>query len=187
MALYLSVIGIAMGIIAVCNILLETAPWYSVLIGVVWCTALQFGLDGAIAICIKLLPDRWFPADARAYRVSEREKRLYQKLRVRRWKDKVWELGGIGGFSKKNLQQPDDPKHIEKFIIECHKGVLTHRLCYGIGFLAMLTVDGLCVWTVALPVALVNVFLNVLPTMVLRYNTPKLQALLKRLCRKQPE
>jgi hypothetical protein len=103
---------------------------------------------------------------------------------VRRWKDKVWELGGLGGFSKKSLKEPTNPKYIEKFIIECNKGVVTHRLSYPIGFLAMLTVDGLCAFTIALPIAVVNVFLNVLPTLVLRYNTPLLQKLLSRMNKK---
>ena len=115
--------------------------------------------------------------------MSEAEKRLYKKLKVRRWKDKVWELGGLGGFSKKKLKEPDRPEYIEKFIIECNKGVLTHRLSYPIGFLAMLTLPNLCSLTVALPVAIVNLFLNVLPTLALRYNTPKLKAMLKRLQR----
>ncbi len=168
-------------IISAANILFDTAPWYYVVIAVVWCTALQFALDGVIAIIINKTPDRWFGAENSFFRVTETEKRLYQKLRVRRWKDKVWELGGLGGFSKKNLRQPNDPQHIEKFIIACNKGVVTHRLSYPIGFLAMLTLGNLCSLTIALPVALVNLYLNILPTIVLRYNTPKLQMILSRL------
>jgi hypothetical protein len=34
-------------------------------------------------------------------------------------------------------------------------------------------------------VAIVNLFLNILPTLALRYNTPMLQAALKRLKRKE--
>ena len=74
---------------------------------------------------------------------------------------------------------------MERFIIECNKGVLTHRLSYPIGFLAMLTLPNICAITIALPVAVVNLFLNILPTLALRYNTPKLKAMLKRLRRKQ--
>ena len=184
MKLYLSVISAAMLVIAAANILIQTAPWYYVVIGVVWCTALQFALDGILAILINKMPDRWFRADHPLFRVTEAEKTLYRKLKVRHWKDKVWELGGLGGFSKKNLTQPTDPQAIEKFIIECNKGVVTHRLSYPIGFLAMLTLQSSCAYTIALPVATVNLILNILPTLVLRYNTPKLQVLLTRLKRK---
>lgn len=185
MKLYLTVIGIAMLIISVLNIAFGVAPWYYVVIAVVFCTALQFALDGLLAIVINKMPDRWFGVENRLYRVSAWERELYKRLKVRLWKDKVWELGGLGGFSKKVLREPDDPSYIEKFIIECNKGVLTHRLSYPIGFLAMLTLPNICALTVALPVAVVNVFLNVLPTLALRYNTPMLQGILKRLKRQK--
>lgn len=185
MKLYLGVIGIAMLVISIINILLGTATWYYIIIAVIWCTALQFALDGLIAIAINKMPDRWFGVNNRLYHVTQKEKNLYKKLKVRLWKDKIWELGGLGGFSKKKLKEPDNPKYIEKFIIECNKGVLTHRLSYPIGFLAMLTLSGDCIFTIALPVAVVNLFLNVLPTMALRYNTPMLKAILSRKERKQ--
>ena len=133
------------------------------------------------------MPDKWFGVENRAYFVSKRETKLYKKLKVRLWKDKVWELGGLGGFSKKALVSPDSPEYIEKFIIECNKGVLTHRIGYPIGFLAMLTLPNICSLTIALPVAIVNLFLNILPTIVLRYNTPMLISMLKRLKRKSAE
>ena len=187
MKLYLTAIGVSMMLISLANILFKVAPWYYVIIATVWCTALQFALDGGIAILINKMPNRWFGVQNRMYAVSEREKRLYKALRVRLWKDKVWELGGLGGFSKKNVKEPNNPEYIEKFIIECNKGVLTHRLSYPIGFAAMLTLPGACAFTIALPVAIVNLFLNILPTLALRYNTPMLQNVLKRLKRKQAE
>jgi len=185
MKLYLSVIGIAMFFISLINIIFCVADWYYIIIAVVWCTALQFALDGLIAIVINKMPDRWFGVDNPLYHVSEKERRLYKKLKVRLWKDKVWELGGLGGFSKKILKEPDDPEYIEKFIIECNKGVLTHRLSYFVGFLAMLTLPNICSLTIALPVASVNLVLNILPTLALRYNTPMLKAILIRLRKKR--
>jgi len=184
MKLYLLTIGIAMSVISAVNIAVGTALWYYVMISVVWCTALQFILDGLVAIIIKKMPDSWFGVDNPLYRVSEWEREFYKRIKVRRWKDKVWELGGLGGFSKKELKEPNNPEYIEKFIVECNKGVLTHRLAYPIGFLAMLTLPNVCSLTVALPVAIINLFLNILPTLALRYNTPMLMLILKRLNRK---
>jgi hypothetical protein len=184
MKLYLSVIGAAVLAVSAVNIIFETASWYYIVIAAIWCTAWQFALDGLIAIAINKMPDRWFGTDNPLYHVSEAEKKLYKKLKVRIWKDKIWELGGLGGFSKKHFSSPRDSEYIEKFIIECNKGVLTHRLSYPIGFLAMLSLPGVCAYTIALPVALVNLFLNILPTLALRYNTPMLQSVLKSLNRK---
>lgn len=184
MKLYLSTIGISMLIISAFNILFENAEWHYVLIAVVWCTALQFILDGTIAIVINKMPDDRFGVNNRLYDVTQKERNLYKKLRVRLWKDKIWELGGLGGFSKKRLEEPDNPEYIKKFIIECNKGVLTHRLSYPIGFVAMMTLPNALAFTIALPVAIVNIFLNVLPTVALRYNTPMLKAVLKRMEKK---
>lgn len=184
MKLYLSVIGVAMAVISAINIAFQTASWYNVIIAVFLCTAAQFALDGLIAIIINKMPDRLFGVENRLYQVSQAEKRLYKRLKVRSWKDKVWELGGLGGFSKKNLRNPNSQEYIEQFIVECNKGVLTHRLSYPIGFLPMLFFPNVCAFTIALPVAIVNIYLNILPTLVLRYNTPKLQAVLKRMGKK---
>ena len=181
MKLYLTVIGIAMLLISVLNIIFGTATWYYIVIATVFCTALQFALDGFIAIVINKMPDAWFGVDNPAYNVTERERKMYKKLKVKRWKNKVWELGGLGGFSKGAIASPDDPKYIEKFIIECNKGVLTHRLAYPAGFLAMLTLKMPLALTIALPVAVVNLFLNILPTIVLRNNTPLLKSILNKL------
>ena len=185
MKLYLSTIGIAMLLISAVNILFGTAAWYYVVISVIWCTALQFALDGFIAIAINKMPDKWFGVDNKLFCVTEKERAIYRRLGVRAWKDKVWELGGLGGFSKKKLLEPDNPEYIEKFIIECNKGVLTHRLSYPIGFLAMLTLPNICSLTIALPIAIVNLFLNILPTIVLRYNTPMLISMLNRMKKKR--
>ena len=184
MKLYFTTIGIAMALISAVNIAFGTAAWYYVLISVVWCTALQFVLDGVVAFSVRMTPDRLYGIDNLLFHITEWEKELYKRLRVRSWKDKVWELGGLGGFSKKSMASTNDPEYIKKFIVECNRGVATHRLSYPVGFVAMLTLKGTCVFTVALPVALVNLYLNILPTLVLRYNTPKLKTLYERLLKK---
>ncbi|MBO5511997.1 MAG: hypothetical protein J6B24_09710 [Clostridia bacterium] len=185
MKLYLFIIGVSMTIIAGINIACGVAsPLYAAM-AVVFCVVLQIILDSLAALAIRLTPDRLYPAESPRYRVRSWEKKLYLKLGVRVWKDHIPDLGGIGGFSKRRLQAPDDPAYIEKYVIECHKGVLTHRLCYPLGILVMLTLPGVCALTIALPVAVINLILNALPTMALRYNTPMLLGMLKRMKRKQ--
>ena len=185
MKLYLLIITMAMATIAGINIACEVASPLYVIIAVIFCVVLQVALDALAALSVCFTPDRLYPADSPRFRVSEREKRIYIKLGVRVWKEKIPDLGGIGGFSKGRLREPDDPAYIEKYIIECHKGVLTHRLCYPLGLLVMLTLPNLCALTIGLPVAVINLILNALPTMALRYNTPMLLGMLKRMERKQ--
>ncbi len=185
MKLTFSIIGIAVALICAINIACGVAAWYYVIIATVWCVALQFALDGLFALLINKLPDKWFGVNNRLFHVTKAERNLYKKLRVRHWKDKLWELGGLGGFSKKTIASPDSPEYIEKFIIECHKGVAVHRVGYLVGFLAMLTLPNVCALTIALPVAVVNVFINSLSTMALRYNTPTLKAMYEKKLRTQ--
>ena len=185
MKLYLTIIGVAMTLIAGINIACGVASPLYAAVAVVFCVVLQIILDSLAALAIRLTPDRLYPAESPRYRVSGWEKKLYLKLGVRAWKDHIPDLGGIGGFSKKRLQSPDDPAYIEKYVIECHKGVLTHRLCYPLGLLVMLTLPGLCALTIGLPVAVINLMLNALPTRALRYNTPMLLRMLQRMRQKQ--
>ena len=101
MKLYLFTIGIAMLATSALNIFFEVAAWYYVIASVVRCTMLQIALDGVVAFAINKMPDKWFAVDNPLYHVSNFELSLYNKLKVRRWKDKVIELGWLGGFSKK--------------------------------------------------------------------------------------
>ncbi len=183
MKLYLTIIGVTAALISLIHVALGLGSPLFVVIAVVWCIAWEFAIDGGMAILIRLTPDRWYGTFSPLFAVSPFEKKLYLRLKVRLWKDKVWELGGLGGFSKRRLLAPDGPAYIEKFIIECHKGVVTHRLSYPLGFLILLTLPAPYTWTIALPVALVNLFLNILPTLALRYNTPMLQGMLRRMRR----
>ena len=174
MKLYLSIIGLVSAILCAMNMALGAAPPHAVVLSVLWSVVLAFALDGGMAILIRLTPDRWYPPHSPRFAV-------YLKLKVRLWKDRIWELGGLGGFSKKKLISPNDPAYIEKFIVECHKGVVTHRLSYPLGFLVILTLPKSLALTVGIPVAVVNLFLNILPTLALRYNTPMLQGMLRRM------
>ena len=171
MKLYLTIIGVAMTLIAGINIACGVASPLYAAVAVVFCVVLQSILDSVAALAIRLTPDRLYPAESPRYRVSGWEKKLYLKLGVRAWKDHIPDLGGIGGFSKKRLQSPDAPAYVEKYVIECHKGVLT--------------LPGLCALTIGLPVAVINLMLNALPTMALRYNTPMLLRMLQRMRQKQ--
>ena len=184
MKLYLLIVTVAMAVIAGINIACGVASPLYVTIAVIFCVVLQVALDALAALSVCFTPDRLYPVDSPRFRVSEREKRLYIKLGVRVWKEKIPDLGGIAGFSKRKLKEPDNPVYVEKYIIECHKGVLIHRICYPLGLLVILTLPNLCALTIGLPVAIINTLLHILPAMALRYNTPMLLKMLRRMRRK---
>ncbi len=187
MVLYLSIIFLANVVISGCNIIFGTATfgysWWAVVLMTLATTVFQFAIDGLFAIIINKMPNKWFLPENKHFDVSKRSQKFYEKLKIRKWKDKVWELGGLGGFRKNKLNDPNNPAYIEQFIIECNKGVVTHRIGYFAGFLGVFLFPLKYAFVIGVPVALVNLFLNILPTMVLRYNTPKLKVVLKRLKR----
>lgn len=187
MFLYLSVIFISMIIISALNILFGMEFFgYSigfVIMAVIASTIFQFVIDGIIAFIWKKMPNKWFGVDAKISMVGDKEIAFYNKIKVKDWKESVWELGGMGGFSKKSIINPSDPEYIKLFIIESNKGVVEHFVsCFG-GFLCIFLFPLKYALVIGVPVAIVNTILNILPIFVLRYNIPKLKVILKRATR----
>lgn len=188
MILYLTIIFIAMILISIPNILFCVGTIYSsalvvitlVVIGVVF----QFGIDAIFAVVVsKWLPDSWFTPNKKLYQVSKKEQQFYEKLGIKKWKDKVWELGGLGGFSKAKINDPANPAYFEQFMLESNKGIFVHIAGMIAGFSYMLLLPGKMSIYIALPICMVNLFLNILPICILRYNIPKLQVAQKRAIR----
>lgn len=191
MVLYISSILFAMIVVAVFNIWLGTpifgySPWF-VIGAVVATTAFQIAIDGLAAFVISKFPARWFDETNKHFVVSKRSVKFYEKLHIRKWKDKVLELGFLSGFRKNKIASADNPEYFRRFIVESNKGIVEHRLGYVLGFLGIFLFPLKYALVIGVPIAIVNVILSGLPTMVLRYNIPKLTAVLKRLERQQKQ
>ena len=184
MVLYLSIIIVANIIISALNIIFGTAIFgysaWAVILMVAGTTVFQFAIDGLFAIIVKCFPDKWFAVDNKHFFVTKKTQKFYEKFGIKKWKDKVWELGGLGGFRKNKFNDPSDPEYIKRFIIESNKGIVTHRIGYFVGFLGVFLFPLKYALVIGIPVAFVNLFLNILPTMVLKYNIPRLHTALKR-------
>lgn len=191
MVLYISSILFAMIVVAVFNIWLGTpvfgySPWF-VIGAVVATTVFQIAIDGLAAFVISKFPAKWFDETNKHFVVSKRSVKFYEKLHIRKWKDKVLELGFLSGFRKNKIASADDPEYFRRFIVESNKGIVEHRLGYVLGFLGIFLFPLKYAFVIGVPIAIVNVILSGLPTMVLRYNIPKLTAVLKRLERQKKQ
>jgi glycosyl-4,4'-diaponeurosporenoate acyltransferase len=170
-------------------------PGYSTPVAMLVClgvsvlfTALEFGLDALIAWLTRLLPKKAVDPFRKIYRVAKWEKKVYKKLGIVKWKDKIPEAGGLlAKFQKKKVLDFHDNEYIMTFMRESVYAEVMHV----ISALAGLAVPALCavrlLWPdaisqvhwcvrVALPVALVNFVLQVLPVMVQRYVRPQLMS-----------
>lgn len=187
MVIYLSIISVFLIILFMLNIFAQLTIYtplvtFLLIIGI---TVFQVAVDGFFALVVHLLPNKWFGIENRLYKVSNKERKFYEKLKIRLWKDKILELGSLGGFSKKSLKSSSDKEYIMQFIIESNKGVLTHIIGCFAGFIALFIFPIGCAFNITIPICIINFILNLPSLFILRYNTPKLHAGYKRLCRNE--
>lgn len=183
MTLLLWIVIPAMIIIASMNIIflassMGVQPWFFV-VAVIGSTIYQVAVDGLFAFVCNKIPAKWV-RNKRFFNVSKGEQKFYEKLGIRVWKDKVLELGGMGGFSKSKIDDPNSPEYIEQFLIESYKGEIVHIVGMIAGFSVIFVLPLKFAWSIGVPIAIVNVIVNMMSTMILRYNTPKLKTLHKR-------
>lgn len=157
------------------------APWFFV-VAVLVSTVYQVAIDGIFAFLCNQIPAKWVK-DKKFFNVSKGEQRLYERLGIRAWKDKSLELGGLGGFSKAKINDPNNPEYIERFLVESYKGEIDHIVGMIAGFTVIFIFPLKFAWFVGVPVAIVNAAINYMSVMILRYNTPKLKTLYKRATR----
>jgi hypothetical protein len=179
-----------MAIISLANIFLISTSFhyefYNIILWVTVATICAFIIDGIGATIVrKLLPERWFSVDKKGFCASKKESKFYEKLGIKKWKDKVLELGVFTNFSKSKIQNPNDIQYINRYIVEANFGVV----CHIVGVILGLSTIFCCpkdLWlSVGLPVTVVNTVLNGLPILILRYNLPKLHTLYKYNLKKQ--
>ncbi len=141
-------------------------------------------VDGLFAFIVRRLPERWFAPEARLFSVSDREKRFYRRTRINVWKQYVPEWGCFTGFHKDRVREPSSSAYIGRFLLESNYGVMGHIVGVFAGF-SILALPFLSPLTMALPIAIVNAILNLLPTAILRANTPGLRAMYRRCLKKE--
>ncbi len=148
----------------------------------------MIAINGIIAIlCCKILPNKLFDAKHKIYRVSKKECKFYEKLGIKKWKDKTAEYGRLNNFKKDKITEPNNPEYIKRFILENNKGFLTHFISALLSFPAIFIMPVRFWLPMALPIAITSFILNIIPLMILRYNSPRLNTMLKFLERKSSD
>ncbi len=141
--------------------------------------AAVFIIDAFFAFVTRRLPERWFAPEARIFSVGKHEKNFYRKTKINSWKKYVPEWGCFTGFHKDRMQSSSDSAYLGRFLLESNYGVAGHVAGAFFGYLILL-LPFLRPLSVALPIAAVNMILSLLPTMILRFNTPALRRLYRR-------
>lgn len=150
------------------------------------CTIYVIVIDGIFATIVRrLLPSKWFSVQKKRFIAGRKECLFYEKIGIKKWKEKVLELGAFTSFRKNKIAEPNNAKYLERYIVEANFGIVCHLagIVFGIG--AIFCVPKSLWLSVGVPVVVVNTILSALPTFILRYNLPKLHTLYKFNLRKE--
>lgn len=186
MILYLVIILLAnLGIAA--GISLATSSSFFLALGMTaLATVIVILVNALTATLCRMLPEKCADRDLKFFQVSPKEKKFYEKLKIRKWKDKIPEIGQFTGFRKNKIVDPKSAEYLERFLLEICYGQLCHLVSCFTSFLILLLFPLYRYWLAAsIAVSLVSVALNLLPTFTLRYNSYKLRVLHKSVLKKE--
>ena len=146
-----------------------------------WHCALYLAVIGLASSAAALLPRRWFHADRFPFRPQrwEHEGKIYEKLAVQRWKDKLPDMSRfLPWLTQKQVSASISAAQAERLVQETCVAELVHVI------LAILTFGCVWIWPGwGLWVSIAYVLIGHLPYIVIqRYNRPRLarmHALLK--------
>lgn len=176
--LYLYIVGVAIPIVAGIISLCTGAGFWLMLAYTALATAIIAVIDGLTAGISRSLPAKFADEKKKIFIVSAKEKKFYEKLKIRKWKDKVPEIGHLTGFRKNKIADPKSVEYLDRFLLESCYGQIGHFFSCVFGFIifAFFFISPAW-WVVCIPVSIINIFLNLPSLIILRYNSYKLRIL----------
>lgn len=150
-----------------------------VVLGVILNVVAVIAADGITAFVIRwLLPKKWFDGDKGGFAAGKKEARFLEKTGIKKWKDRIPELGMFTAFRKNKISDPKNNEYVKRYILEANYGVAIHAASMLAGFVIIFLAPEYK-WCFGVPVAIVNAVYNGLSLAILRYNLPKLHRLYK--------
>lgn len=138
-------------------------------------------IDAVCALFVRYcLPKKVFNPFLKIYNIGKNERKFYEKIGIRKWKDRIPEAGQLfANFSKTEVADMTNNEYVYKFMSETIYAELMHWLSMIFSFL-IIFIDLRLALTVGLPLVIGNMILNLMPVLVQRYNRPKLMVLYQR-------
>lgn len=138
-------------------------------------------IDAVCALFVRYcLPKKLFNPFLKVYKIAKGERKFYEHIGIRKWKDRIPEAGQLfANFGKTEILDTTNNEYVYKFMSETVYAELMHWLSAIFSFL-IIFIDLSIALYVALPLIIGNIILNILPVMVQRYNRPKLMVLYQR-------
>ena len=188
MVLYLNIIFISWILLSFFDIIIgayNLSAW--AVIGYVGLAIfISFAIDALCAIIIRLIKPEKFNPFCKFFGERKNERKFYEKLKIRKWKDVIPELGKtLKFFDKTEVESNPNSEYMLKFLRETCYAEIMHAIGIVFSFLVLVIMPSEFIWGISLPVLIVNIFLQILPIMVQRYTRPKLVIAYKRLKKKE--
>ena len=138
-------------------------------------------IDAVCALFVRYcLPKKVFNPFLKIYNVGKKERKFYEKIGIRQWKDRIPEAGQLfANFAKTEILDMTNNEYVKKFMSETIYAEIMHWLSVIFSFL-IIFIDLSLALTVGLPLVIGNMILNLMPVLVQRYNRPKLMVLYQR-------
>ncbi len=138
-------------------------------------------IDAVCALFVRYcLPKKVFNPFLKIYNVGKNERKFYERIGIRKWKDRIPEAGQLfANFAKTEIADTNNNEYVYKFMSETIYAEIMHWLSALFSFL-IIFIDLRLALTVGLPLVIGNMILNLMPVLVQRYNRPKLMVLYER-------
>ena len=153
-------------------------PWAYYALAIVIYIAASVAVDGVVAFIIRRLPEKWMNPEKGIIKTYKWEQKLYDFLKVSKWKKFMPDLGMFTKFQKGKIADPTNNEYIGRYILEASYGAVIHYVSVLTAplvlLLALIKPTDLTTLTVGVPVVIVNMILILLPALSLKYNLPKL-------------
>lgn len=186
MILYLTIITVCVAILSTLLTFIYKANFLQALGFTALAVVVVILVDALVSTVARLLPKKCAQHDKKVFTVSAKEKKFYEKLKIRKWKDLVPEIGHFTGFRKNKIVDPKSVEYLDRFLLEACYGEIGHFFSVFLGFAILLLFPLTDMWfAISIPVAIINVFLNLPSLFILRYNSYKLEILRKSNLKKQ--
>lgn len=153
--------------------LLNTAFWFG----------LHFGTAGAVCALPKDVQTRWFDPNRRFFTVSDWEMRVFRKIGLPKWKDRLPQFNPE--FDKRHLKSGRDTAYLDRFLFITCRAEVIHYVIGVLGWLSLvfclLSADRTA-WLIRYAVIALAIQLANLPfAWIQRYNRKRLLSVRKKL------
>lgn len=128
----------------------------------------------------RILPKSWFSEKRKIFHIGKIKKKFCEIVNVKSWKDKIPVGGRVAGFRLNKLDNPKDPKYLDRYIYEsCFADWLHSSLCVwsfvGMAIVGFINVN--LILRMALPIAILFCYQNLTSATIQWYMRPRIAKL----------